>query len=95
MANGNGGKWSLWMAGIIATLLIGAVSTLAASVVTNDKGSRDRDTDQIEQISTNKADMREVRTKLTYIEKAQGTMRKEQKEGFNDIKDMIKQMHSS
>ena len=90
MTNGNGTKWAIWMAGIIAALLIGAVTTLSANVVGNDKGSRDRDTAQVKELSAVQADVREIKTKLTYIEKAQTTMRIEQKEGFDDIKNLIR-----
>ena len=67
MANGNGTKWSIWMAGIIATILIGAVTTLATNVVTNDKASRARDTVQTKETSAIQADVREIKTDIKYM----------------------------
>jgi len=44
MAEGNGnGKWSIWMAGIIFTLFLTALTMLGSNVIANDKDSRDRD----------------------------------------------------
>ena len=92
--NGNGTKWSIWMAGIIATILIGAVTTLAANVVNNDKLSRERDTMQIKETSAVQADIREIKTAQKYMQKDMDEMRVEQKEGFHEIKQMIAQMHA-
>ena len=105
MANGNGTKWSIWMAGIIATLLIGAVTTLATNVVANDKLSRDRDDkiehasierneEQAKAIAATQSDIREIKTVQKYIQKDMDGMRTEQKEGFTEIKQMIATMHN-
>lgn len=95
MANGNGnGRWMIWMAGIIATLLIGAVTTLATSVVSNDKASRERDTEQVKETSAVQADIREIKTAQKYMQKDMDIMRTEQKEGFADLKQMIQGLHN-
>ena len=95
MTNGNGTKWSIWMAGIIATLLIGAVTTLATNVVANDKAARDRDTSQVKETSAVKADIREIKTAQIYMQKDMDAMRVEQKEGFHEIKELINTMHAT
>ena len=90
MANGNGTKWSIWMAGIIATLLIGAVSTLAASVVTNDKASRDRDITQTKETSNVQADVREIKTDIKYLR--EGVI--EQRSDMRELKQMVQNISS-
>ena len=44
MANGNGNRqWTIWVAGILATIVLSALTMTIKSVVANDVFSRDRD----------------------------------------------------
>ena len=42
MANGNR-TWTIWLAGIVATIFLTALSFLGSNVIANDKAARDRD----------------------------------------------------
>lgn len=68
MANGNGTKWLIWMAGIIATAVIFvAIPTMAKGIIDNDRMARERDTNQVKETSAVKADIREIKTDIKYM----------------------------
>ena len=92
MANGNGNGWILkTLVGFLFTIAFGSIMFMGKSVIANDEGSRDRDSDQIKETSNVQADIREIKTAQIYMQKDIDEMREEQKIGFADIKKMIAQ----
>ena len=68
MADGNGTQWWLrWLVGAIWGILTLALITLSTNVIANDKASRDRDGEQVKEISSVKADVREIKTDIKYM----------------------------
>lgn len=76
----------------VLTICVAVISAFAIQAIQADVRNRERDTYQDEKITTTQIDVREIRTKLSYIERAQTTMLQEQKEGFSEIKGLIKEM---
>ena len=92
MANGNGGVANfLKGAGIVVTI----ITVFAIQAISADVRNKERDMGQDHKISAQQADMREVRTKLTYIESKQAEMHMEQRQGFADLQQTIQGLHSS
>ena len=91
MANGNGGVGNfLKGAGIVVTI----ITVFAIQAISADVRNKERDAVQDDKITTTQIDVREIKTKLDYIEMAQTTMRQEQKEGFAEIKQLINKLPS-
>ena len=98
--NGNGTNWWLrWLVGAIWGIITVAMLTLASNVIANDKASRDRDdviehssidrhAEQAKQLAAVQADIREIKTVQCYIQR-------DQKEGFEEVKEMIKELHAN
>jgi len=81
MAESNGNKWTMWMAGIMATVITSAMFMIGNNVIANEKDSRARDdciTEKVqktivEQQQTNQAiliALKEIQTDIKYIKKS-------------------------
>ena len=73
--------WTLWTAGVIATIIMAVVSLIGTSVIANDKESRDRDSEvgkRLEIMCENQnkvnqeilVSLSSIKTELVYIKKA-------------------------
>ena len=91
MANGNGGLGNFLK---VLTICVAVISAFAIQAINADVRNKERDATQDEKITTTQIDVREIKTKLAYIETAQSTMRQEQKEGFQEIKSLINDLPS-
>ena len=68
MASNGNNKVTLWLAGILVTLVLFiAFPTMAKSIIDNDRMCRDRDAVQDGHIATIQSDVREVKTHVEYI----------------------------
>ena len=76
MANGNGNRqWTIWIAGLLGTIILATLTMTIKSVVANDAGSRDRDT-SIEFRITDKIEtnQKEIREEMKIVRDNQSTL---------------------
>ena len=90
MANGNGGGNFLK----ILTICVSVVGMFAIQAINADVRNKERDSVQDDKISTVQADIREIKTAQTYLQKDMDEMRVEQKTGFQEVKQLIAQMQT-
>ena len=58
-------KWLLWLAGIVMSLLIIAITTIGNSVIANDKERQKADADIRKELAEDRKDLNQVLSKMT------------------------------
>ena len=97
MAEGNGNnKWLHWLAGTLVTLVLFiALPTMASHMITNEKARVAADKIQDKERSAIQADVREIKTDVSWIKKEIDAQGIRQEKGICEIKEMIRSFHHS
>ena len=72
MTDSKGNKWTIWLAGILTTLVLFiAIPTMASNMITNEKTCATRHNKNLEKVTATQLDIREIKTTLVYMQDEQ------------------------